>query len=148
MHIYSNIYVLRIGKLDVIFQSSIKVVPIHYHIQWNLYINTTLGSRKVWSLSAGGLYIQIHFIHDKNSLFWKCCHKILVVFLNSGHIAQVSLYLSSKAPNIILTEAYNKSPALQGVRTQTSAISLDQLVPVRVIQYRSWRRRPLIHTSP
>ena len=28
-------------------------------LQWNLYIKTTLGSNKMWSLYTGGLYMQV-----------------------------------------------------------------------------------------
>ncbi len=38
--------------------SSITFVVSKY-IQWNLYIETTLGTNKMWSLYTGGLYMQV-----------------------------------------------------------------------------------------
>ncbi len=37
-------------------------------MQWNLYIKTTLGANKMWSLYTGGLYMQIQYA---DSIAWK-----------------------------------------------------------------------------
>ncbi len=35
------------------------LVELHAHLQWNMYIKTTLGTNKMWALYTGGLYMQV-----------------------------------------------------------------------------------------
>ena len=47
--------------------SEYMLISIFVYSETCKYIKTTLETRKMWSLSAGGLDIQVHFKHDKNS---------------------------------------------------------------------------------
>ena len=57
-----------------------------------LIIKTAFVTINVRSLSAGGLYIQVHLKHDITVCSENGGLKIQVVFLDSGHIIQVPLF--------------------------------------------------------
>lgn len=51
---------------QTLLQLQVSSTSILFPIQWNLYIRTTLGTNKTWSLHAGGLYLQ--YMYSFNSV--------------------------------------------------------------------------------